>query len=40
MNHSLMSMNPDGSMGRIDMKRKVNRVGSNSMYGVDLFEPK
>ena len=41
MNHGgIISMNPGGSMNRIDMKRKVNRVGSNSMYGVDLYEPK
>ena len=33
-------MNPDGSMNRIDMKRKVNRVGSNSIYGAEGYEPK
>lgn len=41
MNHGgIISMNPDGSMGRMDMKRKVNRVGSNSIYGIDVYEPK
>ena len=41
MNHGgIMGLNPDGSMGRIDMKRKINRVGSNSLYNSDFYEPK
>ena len=41
MNHGgIMGINPDGSMGRIDMNRKINRVGSNSLYNSDFYEPK